>query len=164
MRSALGVLLVLLAVGAVTYGLIREATRSRLADESRSTAGSVRPASAPADPAAPGDPSVTTVYYFHGDTRCDTCIAIETQASETVGSRFAQDIAAGRVQFRAVNLDTPENRHFRDDFDLSFGSVIVARGSRFENLGDVWTLVHDERPKFEAYIVDSVTRFMKASP
>jgi hypothetical protein len=96
--------------------------------------------------------------------RCGTCRSIETQTRDTVQSVFSEDIAAGRLRFLAVNYDTPENQHFRDDFDLSFGSVIVSRGARFENLSDVWTLVDEQRSEFDAYLVDHVAKFSKAAP
>jgi hypothetical protein len=183
MRAALGIMLVVLAVGAVTFGLMREARKSRLAEGpvpttvvSQPSSISAPPTPAPADPsatspaglstdtAASAGPPITMVYYFHGDTRCPTCLSIEKQASETVQSKFEAEIAAGRLRFFSVNYDTPEHRHFRDDYGLSFGSVVVVKGARFENLSDVWTFVHDDRPKFDAYVVEHVAQFLKADP
>lgn len=174
-RSVFGVLLIVLAVGAVAYGLIREATRSRLAEGGQRPAVQSDPASGLQQPATlsqPGQPdspqsvesTVTTVYYFHGDTRCDTCLAIEAQAGEAVQSKFAQDISSGRLRFLSVNFDEPEHRHFREDFDLSFGSVVVSRDTRFENLAEVWTLIHEERSEFDAYVAERVAEFMKVAP
>ncbi len=172
-RSVAGAVLVVLAAGAAVYGLVREAGRGRLAEESRPVAAGEVAAAPPggggvSEPVAGATDSsarlVTTVYYFHGDTRCVTCREIESQANEAVRSGFPEDIEAGRLRLRAVNYDVPENRHYRDDFQLSFSSVVVSRGTRYENLSDVWTLVHDERPKFDAYVVDRVSAFMKAAP
>ncbi|MFN7021698.1 MAG: nitrophenyl compound nitroreductase subunit ArsF family protein [Phycisphaerales bacterium] len=172
MKAALGITLAVLAVGAVAFGLMRESQKSRRAEDSRLAIAQTQPttvatsspmATAPL-PAAPIEAAVTTVYYFHGDTRCPTCLSIEKQASETVQSQFEAEIAAGRLRFLSVNYDTPEHRHFREDYQLSFGSVVVATGTRFENLSDVWSLVHDERPKFDANVVEHVAAFLKDTP
>lgn len=163
-KRLVGMVLAILAVGAVAYGLVREAARSRLVDESRATSAEVQPTSAPGGSSAPAAALVTTVYYFHGETRCDTCRSIEQQTTEIVRTTFAEEIAAGSLRFLAVNYDAPEHRHFRDDFDLSFGSVVVSRGTRYENLSDVWTLVDEEPRQFDAYVVEHVAAFMKAAP
>ncbi len=151
-KWAVGILLVLVAIVAVAVGGLREARRA--AEASVPTAA--------ATPAALS--GVATVYYFHGETRCETCLTIERQTAELVRGRFASEIASGRLQFQAVNYDTPENRRFRDTYDLSFGSVVVTDGTRWENLSDVWKLVHDDRTGFDAYLTEHIMPFVGATP
>lgn len=146
-----GVLLVGVAIAAVAIGGLREARRATEAGASGAAAAAARPA------------GMATVYYFHGDSRCDTCQSIERQTAELVRTAFAAEIAAGRVQFRAVNYDTAENRHFREDYKLSFGSVVVTDGARWENCSDVWTLVHEDRAAFDAYLTDRIKPFVEAA-
>lgn len=162
-KLAAGVTLAVVAIGAVAFGLVRELAKSRLSDQSRASPAKVQPVAAEGL-TTPAAALVTTVYYFHGENRCETCLLIEKQASEIVQTAFAGEIAEGRLRFLAVDYDKAEHRHFRDDFKLAFGSVVVSRGARYENLSDVWTLVHEERSQFDAYVVDRVSRFVKATP
>ncbi|CAG0988092.1 hypothetical protein PHYC_02136 [Phycisphaerales bacterium] len=150
-KAVVGLLLVVVALAALAYGGLREARRAARAGA---------PALAPLAQRS----EVATVYYFHGDTRCETCLTIERQAAELVRSFFAAQIAAGRLRYLAVNYDTPENRHFREEYDLAFGSVVVTDGARWENLGDVWTLVHDDRAGFDAYLTEHILPFVDPAP
>ena len=150
-KKLLGGAVVVIALGAVAFGVLREARNS---------------AAARSAPVAAVVSATPTVYYFHGDTRCETCLAIEKQTTELVQSAFAEDITAGRVQLRVVNYDLPADRHFRDDYKLSFGSVVVATGdnSKWENLSDVWSLVHDDRASFDNYLISHIQPYIKAGP
>lgn len=151
----LGAVVIVVALGAVVFGIAREMGRSVPA----TTVASVTPAAAPSTAAIP------TVYYFHGDRRCATCVSIEEQTAALMRAAFAQDIAAGRLQFRVVNFDAAADRHFRDDYQLSFGSVVVASAdnTKWENLGEVWPL-EDDREAFERYLIEHIQPYVKAGP
>jgi hypothetical protein len=148
---ALGMAAIAVAVAAVVFGVARELGRD-------SEAVSRAPVAVSDDAylAAP------TVYYFHTDTRCWTCNTIEEQTTAVVRAAFAEEILAGRLQYRVVNLDTA--RHFREDFQLAFGSVVVASadGVRWENLSEVWKLVHGERARFNTYLIEHIGAFIEA--
>ena len=40
------------------------------------------------------------VYYFHGNVRCPTCRAIESQSHETVESEFDSQLESGKVTWK----------------------------------------------------------------
>jgi hypothetical protein len=118
--------------------------------------------------AAPAPPAVAApgvlVYYFHATTRCATCRTIEAYAKETVTSRFAADLEARRLEWRAVNVDEPANRHFVQDFQLYTRSVVVVDAKdpkRFKVLDRVWQLVRD-KPSFQAYVEREVRAFARS--
>ena len=103
------------------------------------------------------------VYYFHGDVRCPTCHKLEDYAKEALDTYFAQDLAAGKIQWKPTNIDTPGNEHFVKDYELVTKSVILSRtvnGQQvaWKNLDQIWQLVSD-KDKYLAYIRDSVTNF-----
>lgn len=109
----------------------------------------------------------TVVYYFHGNARCATCKTIEAYADEAVHSAFAGELEDGALQWRVVNIDEPENRHFIQDFQLVTRSVVLAEYRdgeivRFENLDKVWQLVRD-KGRFLAYVQDATRGFLEAS-
>ena len=144
-KPLLGILLVAVALGAVAIGVARESSKSGVADA----------ASAPSE-----QPQVVTVYYFHGETRCETCLAIERATERVVNERFAEELAEGTLRYEAVNYDAPSERHFREDYDLAFGTVVVqgvGEDRPWENLADVWSLVHDDPAVIEAYLVGHIT-------
>jgi hypothetical protein len=118
--------------------------------------------------AAPAPPAVAApgvlVYYFHATTRCATCRTIEAYAKETVTSRFAADLEARRLEWRAVNVDEPANRHFIRDFQLYTRSVVVVDSKdpkRFKVLDQVWQLVRN-KPAFQAYVEREVRAFARS--
>ena len=154
-KSVGGALLVAVAVGAVAVGLRREARRSAAeAAESASNASAVE---------APRADAVV-VYYFHGDQRCATCLDIEAQTKRAIEENFAEQMADAKLRLESVNFEAPGNAHFRKDYDLSFGTVVVQGGGAdqpWENLSDVWTLIHDDPVLFEVYIVDHVERMLE---
>ncbi len=115
-------------------------------------------AAAPSTEAAPGDASTAAaqapaaagdqvfVYYFHGSMRCMTCRRIEAYAREAVESTFGEELAAGRIVWREVDVEAPGNGHFVTDFELSTRSVVVARYrdgecKDWKRLDEIWQLV-----------------------
>jgi hypothetical protein len=59
-------------------------------------------------------PDVVTVYYFHGDTRCDTCLDIESKTWPRLRSNFADaDRVGPSCSSRSSTSITPEHAHFR---------------------------------------------------
>ena len=73
-----------------------------------------------------GIPAVTTddqhdrliVYYFHGKVRCSACRKIEVYAHEAVAKGFPTEVGDGRVEWKVVDFEKPENQRFVKDFEL----------------------------------------------
>ena len=100
------------------------------------------------EPAATNAPGETVVYYFHRTARCPTCLSMETWTSQTVANVNSTETSP-KLVWRAVNLDEPENAHFAEDFQLTFGTVVVAENReghavRWKNLEKVWEFSTDE--------------------
>ena len=118
---------------------------------------------APTPPTAPADGIL--VYYFYNNVRCPTCLKIEAYTQEAVQDGFAEAIRGGRLRWRPVNTDEPENAHFKEDYELFTKSVVVAeirggRTTRWKNLELIWDLVGD-KDAFLQYIRDEVRRFVE---
>ena len=117
------------------------------------------------DAAAAQAPSTGVVaYYFHGDFRCRTCLAIERQAHETITADFADELSSGRLIWRALNIEQPGNEHFVEDFKLVTRSLVLVSyrdGAvvRWQNLDKVWQLVRDEE-LFSQYVRESTRAFL----
>jgi len=112
-------------------------------------------------------PARYVAYYFHGDVRCDTCNAIEKQASAAVQGGFAEAIAAGTLEWKAVNTDRPENAHFVDEFELTHSTVVLVEREGSETkrstaLDQVWAVIHDGEGPFREYVQGEVDAWLRS--
>ena len=57
-------------------------------------------------------------YYFHTNYRCPTCRRIEAFSREAIETGFAKELADGKLEFRLVNVETPENSHLMQVLEL----------------------------------------------
>ena len=107
------------------------------------------------------------VYYFHGNMRCATCRKLEAYTEEAFTSGFAGELQSGILDFRAVNIDEDQNKHFVTDFQLTNKSVVVVeyragKVARFENMNEIWQKVGD-KDDYLKYVRDSTREFMGGS-
>ena len=104
-------------------------------------------------------------YYFHGTFRCSTCQTIEKYSKEAIETYFAKELGNGTLEFRPVNVEEPENKHFIQDYQLVTRSLVLSLVSdgkemKWKNLPYVWKLVRD-KDKFFQYVKDEVEIFLK---
>ena len=121
-------------------------------------------ATARPEPANPASPHYV-VFYFHGKFRCPTCLKIERLAAEAVRDAYADYLDQGKVQWRAVDIDRPEHRHYSAEFELETSTLAVARlnGDKvagYAKLERVWELVDGDETEFARYVQDAIDRFM----
>jgi hypothetical protein len=121
------------------------------------------------DPQATSQPETTDTkviaYYFHVTARCTTCRMIESYSREVVEQKFGADIAKGRLQYKLVNLQMPENRHFVKDYQLFTKSLVLVRFDKgkqteYKVLNDTWELVGD-KSAMQAYVEREVRDYLK---
>lgn len=117
-----------------------------------------------------GKPAVGTVkiiaFYFHGTNRCTTCRTIEAYAREAVQTGFGDALKAGKLEWRALNVEEPANRHFIKDYQLYTRSVVLAsyqgdKQLKWKNLDKVWELVGD-KGQFTRYVQGEVKTFLES--
>ncbi len=103
-------------------------------------------------------------FYFHGTIRCERWLAIERQAAEVVTNRFGAEVALGRLTFRTVNYDQPENAHFLKDYKLPCPLLVLVRQKEGKDLdwkllGQTWEMV-EIPPKLDLYIEEELRQFL----
>ena len=108
-------------------------------------------------------PSVV-VTYFTTDVRCVSCKTIESLTRESLARDFAGPLESGQVHFQTINIDRAENKHYIQEYDLSFKTVVVAgplqsADTDWEKLDDVWRLLNAPAD-FAAYVNAAVARKM----
>ncbi|MFO1076784.1 MAG: nitrophenyl compound nitroreductase subunit ArsF family protein [Planctomycetota bacterium] len=104
------------------------------------------------------------VTYFTTNVRCDSCRTIERLSRKAVEEGFPADVASGRVVYRVLNTDLPENQHFLDDYEIANKTVIVShqvagKETEWTNRQDVWLML-DQPDEFLAYVREPVGRFL----
>ena len=150
-----GILLLFVAATVVVLG-VKELRRSRALPAAEPSRAGARPAPAPG--------RTVLVTYFHTATRCTSCLLIEDYTSTTVRMAFPGPLADGKLKWRLVNTDEPENSHFVKDYGLFTKAVIVSdvrdgKEVRWKNLDQVWHLL-DDAPGFQAYVEKEVRSFL----
>jgi thioredoxin-related protein len=99
--------------------------------------------------------SKVIVYYFYSKPRCISCKKIEAYTKEAVAS-----LNNSNVDFIAINLDQPENKHYVQDYKLYTKSVVLSKikngkQAKWKNLNGIWTKLNSEQ-NFKAYVTKEI--------
>lgn len=126
------------------------------------------PGSPPANRDGQAEDHVIRVYYFYTTQRCASCRKIEALAADAVRTGFEREIAAGGVEWTALNIDEAGNRHYVEDYKLYTKSVIVVdrvngREVRWKNLPKIWELLGNEAA-FRQYVQSEVGTYLEKRP
>jgi hypothetical protein len=65
------------------------------------------------------------LFMFHATQRCSTCIKIGQLAKATVEERFPEQLRSGKIEFREINIDLPENRDLAEKFQAGGSSLFI---------------------------------------
>jgi hypothetical protein len=171
------ILLVLVAIAGVTAAVYRQ-SRDSAEDTAAQTVATQPAETVPVEARLPevgktatGEPVVThpvepvvSVTYFTTSARCASCLRIEEWTRKTVDTRFAEEVAAGRVSFQIIYIDNPANKHYIQDYQLVSKSVVVSEAldgqdQDWVNLQDVWLLLRDEQA-FIDYVAGAVSAYL----
>lgn len=122
-------------------------------------------ADSPAASQAQTTDTKVVAYYFHVTARCTTCRTIEGYSRDVIERKFGTDIAGNRLQYKLVNVQLPENRHFVKDYQLFTKSLVLVRfekGREAEHkvLNETWELVGD-KSAMQGYVEREVRNYLK---
>lgn len=150
-RAMIGAIILIALLGLGSVGVIAKLSQNTAVSASQTT----EPPATTAAPAAQTNAKIV-VYYFYGNYRCDSCTLIEQYSEEAVLEAFTPEIKRGLVEFRGINVEKPETRHFIKDYQLYSKSVIVSevvngQERRWKNLEKIWELYVNEKA-FKDYI------------
>jgi hypothetical protein len=167
-RTIITAVLLLFVGASVAYLIVGEKRARGMKTESRN--GSVGAGAAVGEAAdvsgkQPTDTTLQVVaFYFHGNTRCPTCRAIEAYTEEALRNGFANEFQTGKLVWLVVNIEEPGNEHYVDDYQLSTRSVVLVEmengnEKKWQRLDNVWQLVRD-KTAFTSYITDNAKAFL----
>ena len=70
------------------------------------------------------------VIYFYGKQRCSTCVAMERYAKEAIDSIFPQELKEGIIQFKTIDITTPEGERIADNFEVASSSLFIVDNTK----------------------------------
>ena len=111
---------------------------------------------------------LVVAYYFHGTSRCQTCLRIEEYAREAIEAGFPGEIESGTLEWYAVDVEQPQNEHFVADYELTTRSLILVDmgggvQTRWKDLSRVWELVGDKEA-FVTYVRGETQAYLEGRP
>ncbi len=118
-------------------------------------------------PAAEMPEDGLVVYYFHGDIRCPTCRAIESQTHEIVQNDFARQMEDDLITWKVLNYDKPAGADLAKQFDVHMANVVLVQMSggeirNWRRLDQVWALVGD-KPAFAEFVRTEISQMLAES-
>jgi len=103
------------------------------------------------------------VFVFHATRRCVSCITIGKYAGETVNEYFQPELRDGKIEFREINIDLPENKELARKFQASGSSLFInAISDGKDNISEdtrVWRLISSET-QFKSYLKDKLNNLL----
>jgi len=88
------------------------------------------------------------VVHFHGTEQCVSCITVGKYALQTIKDRFPDEYESGKIVFKEINGELPENRAIVIRYQARGSSLFVnaIRGDKDDIAEDttVWRLVNSE--------------------
>lgn len=102
------------------------------------------------------------VFLFHSTQRCATCTAIGKLANETVSEFFQSELRDGKIEFREINIDLPENKELAQKFKATGSALylnsISAGTNNISQDTKVWQLTNNE-VQFKNYLKDKINNY-----
>ncbi len=109
-------------------------------------------------PAPTGGSDKAVVYYLYGTIRCVTCNQVEAVTAKMLQTDFADDLKAGRLEWKQANFQEEEDLAKR--YNVAASCVVVSKirdGKEvsFNRLGDV-LIKADKKDELTKYISDAI--------
>lgn len=67
------------------------------------------------------------IYYFHGERRCASCIAIEDETNKTLASSYKVEHESGKISFQDINIDKEENKALAEKYQVAGSALFVIK-------------------------------------
>jgi hypothetical protein len=186
-KNVISIVLLLFVAASVVYLIVGE-SRSRSEPSQPNATASVAPATPePAEAGAPKAPEESAdapeesakapeesvkpqhkliAYYFHRTQRCPTCLKMEAYARDVLTEGLYDAFESGELEWRAVNVEEPQNEHFVMEYELSASALVMVsfengEQKQWKDLERVWDLVSDEWA-FKEYVRNEATAYLES--
>lgn len=107
-----------------------------------------------------GSPHIE-VIHFHGNNRCYSCQAVGAYAEETVNTYFSDELKFGKLVFKHVNFDLPENKELSQRYGAAYSSLWIGTYTQesfsAEQDMNVWYKI-DDRNAYISYLSEVIDK------
>ncbi|AUB61205.1 hypothetical protein DSECCO2_420710 [anaerobic digester metagenome] len=97
------------------------------------------------------------VIHFHGTAQCDSCIRVGDLAEETINENFENEIKSGKITFKHINAELPENAAIVEEYGVKSASLWLGINStsrfRTEEIVQVWYKT-DNPSEYKSYLTE----------
>jgi hypothetical protein len=104
------------------------------------------------------------VFLFHATQRCPTCIRIGQLAKATVEERFSEQLKSGKIEFREINIDLPENKTLAEKFQAGGSALFInaIKNGQDSIVEDtiVWQLASGYEVNFKNYLSNKINNIL----
>ena len=103
-----------------------------------------RPVLSPVPSPLPQNHAVRSIelVFFHPVPGCDSCDEVGRYANETVNTFFSSEVASGKITYRDINLNLPENRGIANQYGAYTQSLWIGEyngtGFHATEITDIW--------------------------
>ena len=116
---------------------------------------------APITPSSTDAPYKVEVYHFHPTQQCTSCKTLGAFAEKTINESFSAEVESGRLIFRHMNFNLPENAELVKKYGVTGSSLWIGvyNASGFyktENL-NVWYKINNET-EYKAYLTGVIEK------
>lgn len=99
------------------------------------------------------------VYMFHSTNRCISCVTIGQLSRKTIEQKFPDELKNGKIEFKEINVDLPQNKELATKFKASGSSLfinpIIEGKDNIKEDTQVWRLTSNEQG-FITYLSDKL--------
>ena len=100
-----------------------------------------------------------TVYYFHTERRCATCLALEKTTSEFIEREYTD---GPRVTFKSVNIEEPKNEALANKYQAAGSMLLVVRGDKTEDITtEGFKYARTAPKKLESHLKNAIASMLK---
>jgi hypothetical protein len=101
------------------------------------------------------------VYYFHGKTRCVTCIALQEIAEEAFLEHYKEN---KDVAFHEVDFSDKANKALAEKYEIVFSSLVIANDTDHKNLTNTaFSLVMSNPDSLKLLIINEINAVLHSA-
>jgi len=65
------------------------------------------------------------VIHFHLNQQCTSCIILGNYAEDTINTYFSSEVSSGKIEFKHLNLELPENKEIVSKYGATGSSIWI---------------------------------------
>lgn len=105
------------------------------------------------------------VLYFHATTRCEGCLAIESNITNSLNLLYSKELKDSSITFKSIDFQEEENERFMDKYKFDTQTLILSKKVngkevKWKNLDKIWDYSSDFE-KFQSYIHKEADKLLK---